>query len=99
MSFFTSFLTIEFFLILSFNIEFLSRSRVHDFFTFLFKRLSQSHVWGNELDKLTRIYLGSFSFLKKIYFLKSFTLRHCVSLRIEFYNFIQFIFYSVILIL
>jgi len=79
-----------------FNIEFLSRSRVHDFFTFLFKRLSQSHVWDYELHKLTRIYLRYFSF-SFFLFLKSVTLRHCVSLKFEFYNFIQF-FYGVILI-
>jgi len=72
-----------------FNIEFLSRSRVHDFFTFLFKRLSQSHVWDYELHKLTRIYLHYFSF-SFFLFLKSVTLRHCVSLKFEFYNFIQF---------
>jgi len=73
-----------------FNIEFLSRSRVHDFFTFLFKRLSQSHVWDHELHKLTRIYLGYFSF-SFFLFLKSVTLWHCVSLKFEFYNFIQFV--------
>jgi len=42
-----------FFSILSLNIEFLSRSHVYDFFTFIFKRLSQSHVWGHELGGLT----------------------------------------------